>query len=337
MSLQTSRLLQLPVLLSPGRDNWIEVVYNGQNYRAQLGPVANLAQQQAPGTASKYWVATPSYVIDVDSSVNITSTARIYYNGQENTVAAVNDIGTLPPLLDPLNKRFDGLLFDTINEVYIVVNGSEAQNPATPSYNNDRYMLLSWLLISDEGVTVEEPPQTHPQNTDQYLDKGGTSQVSAGQAKSAYDKSRYFAGKYDEVADLPAALTVDSFALVGISELTFYVYSVDTGLWTQQKSGGGQEISFAVFSDLDTVSASKLFQGAYTLDSVFYDSKLSGISFELRLDTASSWTAAADLAEAQSWINSNVSGASVKWLLRIVATFAGGQYGEATVSLKYSA
>lgn len=340
MTLAKSRLLELPILASPGRDNWIEVVYNGKNYRTQLGPVANLAQFPAPGLNSKYWIATPAYSVEEDRSVDILSEARIFYNAQENLIAAVNNIGSLPALQVETNQRFDALCFDTVNGVYVAFIGAEVEeNPATPTFNNDRYLLLSYLFNSGEEVTINEPPQSHTQNTDQYLDKGGPYQIHAGTVKIGYELARHIAGDYQGVENLPGPIVQKTMlAFVGTTKKEIYIYNKFTDAWEKFSSGAGgggpAELPFVFFSELDTVSARRIYAGPRTVSNLVISSELSAVTFEVRLDTASSWSSAADITALQAWINSNVNTSSVKWLIRGLATYAAGKTGEANASIQ---
>lgn len=102
-------------------------------------------------------------------------------------------------------------------------------------------------------------------------------------------------------------------------------------------SGGVSDLPLQVNfdSDLDTTSAQVTFKGAKTFSDLFFDSKLSGVTFEVKLASASTWTAQADLTALNSWVTSNVTTPSTLWQIRLIADF-GANSGEADATLIYT-
>lgn len=91
--------------------------------------------------------------------------------------------------------------------------------------------------------------------------------------------------------------------------------------------GGGAPARdvFAFNSSLFTED-SKMYRGILTALSGYTSAALSGVTFEVRLDSSSSWTAQANIAAVESWIGSNVSGNSstgTKFWIKVLASYTG--------------
>ncbi|HEY8936701.1 MAG TPA: hypothetical protein VIM65_15840 [Cyclobacteriaceae bacterium] len=80
------------------------------------------------------------------------------------------------------------------------------------------------------------------------------------------------------------------------------------------------------------------FRGLITIVSSYLTDQLSSVSFEVRLDTVSVWTALANLVALQTWINTNITGSessgTVYWV-KVLATYKVGGLGDAEVRLTY--
>jgi hypothetical protein len=97
----------------------------------------------------------------------------------------------------------------------------------------------------------------------------------------------------------------------------------------------GDTLNMVVHSDIDNYSAQVLMVGPISSISVDLANEILAVSFEVRLDTADTWTAQSDIAALQAWINTSVT-AATKWQIRLLATYATGKYGEASIRLSFS-
>jgi hypothetical protein len=141
------------------------------------------------------------------------------------------------------------------------------------------------------------------------------------------------------VADASGDATVDSgWAIYKYVQATTSFVKIAEQESLDQAAGGGpvgKELNVVFDSDLDTVSAQRMFQGAINNLAVVLPDELTALSYEVRLDTTTTWTAQADLTALQSWIDSNVSTATTKWQLRFIATYAASATGEAAALFTY--
>jgi hypothetical protein len=246
---------QLTLLNSLQGKEFFTVIINGKNYRVQLSTLVQLvlASQPAPADTRRYWQTVPGYTVDdALREITVDASGVAYYNSTSNSIAGATLLYSAIAVSG--NSRFDGLVLDTESGTYDLITGVEGLDPSTPGYNTQRYMLLAWILIDENGSVVDEAPQDHPRNQDQYLDQGGVNEISAAQAKGAYLKSLHFAGVFDDVASLPtgaSAPTVRSFALVGTTALSIYLYSVASAAWVEiQGSNSGTTRDLGHFADL---------------------------------------------------------------------------------------
>lgn len=380
---------QLPLLNSLQGSEFFTVIINGKNYRVQLNTLVQLAlaSQPAPADTRRYWQTVPNYTVnDASREISVDGSGIAFYNSQSQSIAASTLVYS--PITITGNSRFDGIVLDSDTGGYALIQGTEGLDPSTPGYNTQRYMLLAWILIDENGSVVEESPQAHPRNQDQFLDQGGVNEISAAQAKGAYLKSLHFAGVFDDVASLPANPAVRSFALVGTTTLSIYLYSVAAAAWTeiQGAASGGtavdrnvatfgdlatlpdkvdQENVYVadasgdatvdagwaiykyilattswvkiaeqesldqaagatgayypiVFQELDTVSVPIPFEGPKAGFATAAPPEITSITYEVKLGSASTWTAQASIAALESWIAANVTTASTLWQLRVI-------------------
>ena len=229
---------QLPLRNTLQGSDFFTIVHNGKNYIVQISTLVQqvLASQPEPVDNRKYFQTVPTYSVDDTlQEITINADGVAYHGNQSHGLAAATL--NYAAIATSGNSRFDALLLDTQNNTYTLVQGVEAADPVTPGYNTNQYLLLAYVLIDENGSQVEEPPQTHPRNQDQFLDQGGDNEVSASQAQASYLKSLHFAGAVDQEADLPATMPVRSFALVGTTTLSIYVYSVDSAAWVLYAAG----------------------------------------------------------------------------------------------------
>jgi len=240
--------------------DFFTIVHQGQNYRVQISTLVQLAlaSQPADEDTRRYYQTVPTYSVDDTlREITVNGDGVAYYDNVSHSIAAATLV--YAAIATPGNARFDGIVLDTLTDTYTLVQGVEAADPSTPGYNTQQYLLLAWVLIDENGSQVEEPPQTHPRNQDQFLDQNGPSEVSAAQVQSSYLKSKYFAGVFDLEADLPQTMPVRSFALVGTNEIAIYVYSVDSAAWVLYAAAGtspmgsGVNRDVATFADLATL------------------------------------------------------------------------------------
>jgi len=251
---------ELQLLNSLQGSEFFTVIINGKNYRVQIATLVQLALASKPAAEDtrRYWQTVPGYTVDDNlREITVDGTGVAFYGGSSQAVATATL--TYSAIAVTGNSRFDGLVLDTNTGTYALIQGTEGLDPSTPGYNTQRYMLLAWILIDENGSTVEESPQAHPRNQDVFLDQGGTNEISAAQAKSAYLKSLHFAGAFDADTNLPtgaSAPTLRSWALVGTTDLSIWLYSVNSAAWAEvQGAGGGGTSADRTVADFAALNA----------------------------------------------------------------------------------
>lgn len=98
--------------------------------------------------------------------------------------------------------------------------------------------------------------------------------------------------------------------------------------------GTARELSlrFNFFHDLDTVSAVATMKGPELVSDFYYSANLVSVSFQVKLDAASTFTAQATTAALNNWVNANVPGAATLWQVYLVADYGTGTgEGSATI------
>jgi hypothetical protein len=175
--------------------------------------------------------------------------------------------------------------------------------------------------------------------------------ISLGQAKNEILTGFDITGVSGDVAATDSILDAIHKLQVLINDLEAAGYLTDApsdgdeyvrkdGAWAVSSGGGGGgvanlplQINFD--SDLDTASAQVTFKGAKTFSDLFFDSKLTAVTFEVKLSSSSTWTAQADITALNSWVTSNVTTSSTLWQIRMIADF-GSNTGEADATLIYT-
>lgn len=331
---------ELQLLNSLQGSEFFTVIINGKNYRVQIATLVQLALASKPAAEDtrRYWQTVPNYTVDdVSREISVDGTGVAFYGGSSQAVATATL--TYSAIAVTGNSRFDGLVLDTDTGTYALIQGTEGLDPSTPGYNTQRYMLLAWILIDENGSVVEESPQAHPRNQDVFLDQGGTNEISAAQAKSAYLKSLHFAGVFDADTDLPtgaSAPTLRSWALVGTTNLSIWLYSVDSAAWAEVQGVGGATTggSYAlIFAELDTVSAPVPFEGPKSSFAVVAPPAVTAYGFQAKLASSGTYTTLADEAALDSWVASNVTTATTLWFLIVDVT---GVTDETSILLQWA-
>jgi hypothetical protein len=140
----------------------------------------------------------------------------------------------------------------------------------------------------------------------------------------------------DTYISIPVSLAVSGGTdFAGGNDLFVAVFPVSGG-------GGTSTNRFNFFrfnSDLFT-EQQQSFRGVINTLTGVATNGLSGVSFEVQLDTASTWTAIADLTALQTWINSNVTGTEASgtlYWIKVLATYSGTNVGIEEYRLGYSA
>lgn len=107
--------------------------------------------------------------------------------------------------------------------------------------------------------------------------------------------------------------------------------------------GGGADLSRRNFyrfqSNLFTEQALS-YRGLISSLSTYLTNQLTSVTFEVRLDSSSTWTTIADLTALQTWINSNITGTEASgtlYWIKVLATYTSSGTGEAEVRLSYTA
>lgn len=313
-------------LTNPSDRTLVEVELNGQSFKMELGALAGYLAARTPSepqAATPYWINFPDYSIDSQAqTIVLTAGGRYSESGTEQTAAARTL--AFASIQTAGYSRFDAIVYNLTSDQYEIITGDEGDEPTTPGFDERTNLRVTYILIDDNGGQVQTPPNDHVQNTDTFLDFGGANQISAAQAKEAYDqrhvqntdttldtggpnevtaadlktaldKLGYFAGYFPTEADLTSQPTgmpaTDAFALVG-SPVGLWVYELDTDTWTLPAgTGGGGSVSydepytFQFFSDLDTVSAVVTLFGPKEFVSPEYSPKLTGVSYEVKLSS----------------------------------------------------
>ena len=332
---------------------FLECSFGGQPYRLRLATILERARLEPVNR----FLQLPTYTIDeVSNTIDIQGDGLAYYQGTERATPG----GTLnyPTVNNAGNSRFDAVVFNTIVEQYDLVVGTESPSPVTPGFDSNQNLLIAYLLVNeDETTSTQAPPQfSHKQNTDtaldfggthfvtaqeirnlvdnpstggggsghnrnqdQFLDEGGTYEISAQQAKEAYD------ARHDQNSDTKLAEgTADEVTAAELRALA------DAPPPTA--AGAPEHLRFNFFSDLDTVSAVVTMKGPATVSDLYYGAKLVGVSFQVKLDTASSYTSQATTADLNGWISTNVTNPATLWQLYLVADF-GTNTGEGSATI----
>lgn len=94
--------------------------------------------------------------------------------------------------------------------------------------------------------------------------------------------------------------------------------------------GTPESLRFNFFHDLDTVSAVATLKGPELVSDFYYSANLVSVSFQVKLDAASTFTAQATTADLNNWLNANVTSAATLWQLYLVADYAASTGGSNT-------
>jgi hypothetical protein len=342
MTFAVKSINQLPFNGNPQLNGEIEFEHGGTNYRVPLSILlqvfADYAQANTPTTSKPYWQTTPVYSINEVKEIVIEAGGVAVYGGSSHNTPASSTL-VVADLEGVDTQRFDALLYDSNTEAYTLLSGVESENPITPAYNSLRYLLVGYIHSTPEGTESSGAPASHAQNTDQYLDFGGVNQVSAFQAKSVFVKMLDYIGRYLTPEALTTGQTSYQFAMV-MNPLSLWLYDPNTQAWTQVgggTSGGSTGRSFMLsFDDYTTVSPVLVFKGAKSGISVVKTKEISSYSFEAKLDSASTYTALADVTALQTWVTTNVTTENTVWNVRVLVTFIGGFLGETSLNFSFS-
>ena len=110
---------------------------------------------------------------------------------------------------------------------------------------------------------------------------------------------------------------------------------VEGGSSTSTPGTNGDVLNLVVHSDVDDYTAQVLMVGPISNISVDLPDELSAVTFDVRLDTSTTWTHQPGITALQGWIDTQVT-ASTKWQIRLVATYNSGKYGEASIRFTFS-
>ena len=97
-----------------------------------------------------------------------------------------------------------------------------------------------------------------------------------------------------------------------------------------------ETLRFNFFSDLDTISAQVTMKGPQQASDFYFSSNMVGVSFQVKSDAASSFTAQSDVAAFNSWIGnaSNVADSESLWQFYLVADY-GSNTGEGSATIVF--
>jgi len=337
MSTQYKKDSQLPTRLDLTLQDYVTLLAEGSNWKGQLGAFVQLVADNLPERADKpYWLQVPGYSVDEPNQlVEIEAGGSAQYNATSNTVPQAS----IPYALAASGKaRFDAVVFDTIHEIWELVTGTEEDNPVTPAFNTRDKVLLTYLFIDETGLEPQTPPNDHVQNTDQYLDFGGGNQVSAALIRNLMDR---YASHHNTLVDLQQAVpvgTAGQWATVG-DDTQVYTWSETAGDWlpTQAEATAVGYLSFWVNGDLDTVPAGfAVVEGPLNITDEEFSlaSGITSLSYEVAVDAASpTFSIESDLAALNTWVDSNVSTDTTKWLIRPIPDDVNP--GEHQIKLQY--
>ena len=343
-------------LTTPSDRTLVEVELNGQSYKMELGALAQFLSARTPSepqVATPYWINFPAYSLDAQArTVALSAAGRFLREGTEYSAAAATL--NFASIQTPGEKRFDAIVYDLNANQYAIIAGQEGAQPTTPGIDARFHLRVTYILIDDNGGALQTPPNDHVQNTDtfldfggthqvtaqeirnlvdnpstggggsghnrnqdQFLDEGGTYEISAQQAKEAYD------ARHDQNSDTKLAEgTADEVTAAELRALAD----------APPAAGAPEHLRFNFFSDLDTVSAIVTMKGPATVSDLYYGAKLVGVSFQVKLDTASSYTAQATTTDLNGWISTNVTNPATLWQLYLVADF-GVNTGEGSATI----
>ena len=223
-------------------------------------------------------------------------------------------------LADTVSRPFDSIDFDNeeANGDWVGISGSPAGPGSGHTQNTDQFL--------DQGGTYEVSAQQakeaydvrHASNEDTFLDQGGPNEISAAQAKEAFDKA------HDQNADTKLAEgTSDEVSAAELRALAD----------APPAAGGSPEhLRFNFFSDLDTISAVVTLKGPWQVSDFYFSSNMAGVTFQVKLDASSSYTAQATTTDLNSWSATNVTNPNTLSQLYLVADF-GTNSGEGSASL----
>lgn len=133
-----------------------------------------------------------------------------------------------------------------------------------------------------------------------------------------------FATYYHTASGDLTTVANDNPAFIALSATEAVIYPTLGG----SGGGGGGGVSsrrevFRFNSDLFTEDELS-FRGLITTLSNHLSDRITSVTYEVRLDSSSSWTAQADLTAVQTWINSNITGSELvgtKFWIRCLATY----------------
>lgn len=155
---------------------------------------------------------------------------------------------------------------------------------------------------------------------------------------------RQYAGPLD--ADAVFATSAERMAFLGnplcYAGMMVYDLESDKPYWVNADKSGyagvvtsGDVLNLVVHSDVDDYTAQVLMVGPISNISVDLPDEISAVTFDVRLDTSTTWTHQPSITALQGWIDTQVT-ASTKWQIRLVATYNSGKYGEASIRFTFS-
>ncbi len=332
-----NRVLQLPTHTIDEVSNTIDIQGDGLAYYQGT-------ERVTPGGTLSY------------PTVNIAGNSR-FDAVVFNTIVEQYDlvVGTESP--SPVTPGFDSN--QNLLIAYLLVNEDETTSTqAPPQFSHKQNTDTALDFGGTHQVTAQEirnlvdNPSTggggsgHNRNQDQFLDEGGTYEISAQQAKEAYDARH--ASNEDTALDFGGPNEISA-----LEAKEAYTRRHDQNSDTKLAEGTADEVSaaelraladappaagapehlrFNFFSDLDTVSAIVTMKGPATVSDLYYGAKLVGVSFQVKLDTSSSYTAQATTTDLNGWISTNVTNPATLWQLYLVADF-GSNTGEGSATI----
>lgn len=155
---------QIPrTLTQPDDQTKLEVMHRGRSYKMQLGALINYLSARVPSQPqgiAPYWINFPVYELN-GTTVTVNAGGRYVQDGTEvpagGRTLVLADLQTTGPDGIPL-KRFDAIIYELNRSEYEVVVGEEGERPTTPAFDQRSALLLTYVLISQDGAQGQAPP-----------------------------------------------------------------------------------------------------------------------------------------------------------------------------------